>query len=146
MHGHGPVKRTVTGWLLVYIKGVVFFGHPIKRTIANMSISPSEFVNAVRASLIPRLMQGEIRHTTIETENCVQYTAESIHTDEAVDVKADELNGQTLAKIYWGDYDLEIRVGEEEIVLFMNKACRSTSDAAVFTSLDDLFTCVIQRL
>ena len=132
--------------MAVGIKADVFFGHPIKRTIANMSISPSVFVNAVRTSLSPRLMQGEIRHTTIETENCVQYTAESIHTDEAVDVKADELNGQTLAKIYWGDYDLEIRVGEEEIVLFMNKACRSTSDAAVFTPLDDLFTRVIQRL
>jgi len=94
-----------------------------------MSISPSEFVDAVRASLIPRLI-----------------TAKSIDAAEAVDVDADELNGQTLAKVYWGDYDLDIRVCEEEIVLFMNKGSRSTADVAVFTSLDDLFTCVIQRL
>jgi hypothetical protein len=111
-----------------------------------MSISPSAFVDAVRAKLIPRLIQDEIRYTPNETGGCVMLTAESTVTHAKVEVDASGYDGETCAMIIWGDYNLEIRTAEDEIVLFVSKGARSSADAAVFDTLDALFERVLQMV
>ena len=109
-----------------------------------MSITPSSFADAVRTSLIPRLVQdGEIRNETTEHNGRVMHTTYSTHTN--VEVEAFDADGTTHGIILWGDFNLDIRIRGAEIVLFMNKGLRQTAQAEEFATLDALFEHVVAK-
>jgi hypothetical protein len=117
-------------------------------------LSVTSFIDAVRTSLIPSIIDCEINEERIDQNQNggVSYEAYPMnpnpaHSVDFFEATADGVDGlMTSGKIIWGDYYVQIQVKNSNITAFINKGARESAQAEEFSNLNELFKRLANQL
>jgi hypothetical protein len=109
-------------------------------------LSTTDFIDAVRTNLIPRIITCELNEERIDQDQNggISYVAYPMNPNPAHEMKAFEADVHGVdgvmkkGEILWGSYHFDIRTNESGFVAFGTKDCRAMVMKSEFPTLGAL--------
>ena len=110
----------------------------------------STFINSIRTSLVPRIMDCGIKNEEIDESPNGTVTFTAVNPDHAKYFEAIAYGAgdgiMTSGRIFWGEFHVQIQMKGSNITAFIYQSDRESAQAEEFATLDAFFERVADQL